>query len=292
MKKIILIFITLFMISIGYSQKVAIVGTNHVSLGAPNDGFTFVAIEDIPAGEEIYFTDNEYMAGSNAFTFNGYPIGEAVIKYVVGSGGLNKGVVVFMNEINPDVFEITCSSVDCGSATTSNGFGNGSFNLATNGDALYAYSDTDEDAVNGITQVYSVLFTGSGEFPLQNGGAIPAGVNPISDFPNAVVVNGFTDDGDYFAGPDRVEYVFDPASLRENVGRSDLENVINWLEGQNNGNLSLVPFTNIFSGVPPVITCPADITVNNDLGQCGAAVSFAANCYRHSGANHKLWCRN
>jgi len=27
---------------------------------------------------------------------------------------------------------------------------------------------------------------------------------------------------------------------------------------------------------PPVITCPADIVVNNDLGQCGAAVTFAA----------------
>ncbi|TDO25395.1 HYR domain-containing protein [Sediminibacterium goheungense] len=35
-------------------------------------------------------------------------------------------------------------------------------------------------------------------------------------------------------------------------------------------------FTVTVSGLPPVIVCPANITVSNDAGQCGAVVNFAA----------------
>ncbi|MDX1464039.1 MAG: hypothetical protein R3359_13355, partial [Marinirhabdus sp.] len=182
------------------AQKVVIVGMNHVSSGT-TDGFTFVATENIPSGEVIYFTENEYSDAANTFTFNGFPSGEAVIRYTVGASGLAPGTVVFMNETSSNTFTITCSSGDCGTAVVSTLSGNGSFNLATNGDHLYAYSDTDEDVTNGIGTIYSVMFTGSGEVPVQNGGNLPADQNPINDHPNAVVVQGFPDDGDDFVGP-------------------------------------------------------------------------------------------
>lgn len=126
MKKITLFtfILTLFIgMNSGFSQKIVIIGMNHISGSAGDDGFTFVATEDIPAGEVIYFTDNEYDDAANSFTFGIGSTGEGVIRYVVGAGGLATGVVVFMNEsLGSNTFSITCSSGDCGSYTTSTSF--------------------------------------------------------------------------------------------------------------------------------------------------------------------------
>ena len=273
MKKTTLLFIALFAlfsISESVAQKVVIVGMNHISAGAPNDGFTFVATENIPAGEVIYFTENEYNDAANAFTFNGAPTGEAVIRYVVGAGGLATGVVVFMHETSSNTFTITCSSGNCGTSTTSTSFGNGSFNLATNGDTLYAYSDTDENVTNGITEIYSVMFTGSGEAPTQNGGFIPSDQNPVNDYPNAIVIDGFNDDGDINVGPDRVEYMFSPVSLRDGVSKTAFENPSNYLQYVANQDLSIVAFTNLnLAGANPVLTVavsPTSVLENSGSG--------------------------
>jgi len=220
------------------------VGVNHLS----NDGFSFVATEDISIGEIIYFTDNQYNSGSNAFTFNGFPTGEAVVKFEVGTSGLNKGVVVFVNETSSNVLSTTCSSGDCGGAVVSTATGNGGFSIATNGEGLYAYSDDDDDVVNGINEVYSVLYTGTGILTVQNGGAIPLSENPLADFPNAIVLEGFPDDGDGYVGLDRVEYLFDPANLRDGVTRSKFKDVANWLSLEPNLELSVVAFTNMNIG--------------------------------------------
>ena len=59
------------MTQLSFSQKVVVIGMNHLSAGTSNDGFTFVATEDIPSGQTIYFTDNEYSDASNAFTYTG-----------------------------------------------------------------------------------------------------------------------------------------------------------------------------------------------------------------------------
>ena len=266
---------TLFSISSSFGQKVVIVGMNHISSGAPNDGFTFVATEPIPAGEVIYFTENEYDDAANAFTFNGAPTGEAVIRYVVGAGGLATGVVVFMHETSSNAFTITCSSGSCGTSTTSVLFGNGSFNLATNGDGLYAYSDTDENVVNGVTQIYSAMYTGSGEAPTQNGGNIPANNNPTGDYPLAVMVDGFPDDGDVFLGPQRVEYMFSPASLRDAVSQTALENPTNYLSYASNVDLSIVPFTNLnLGGANPILTVAASPTSVNENSGTGMVYTF------------------
>ncbi|MFD2724911.1 HYR domain-containing protein [Hyunsoonleella rubra] len=275
MKKIIFILLAHLTVFLGFSQKVVIVGMNHRT----TDGFSFTATLDLPAGEIVYFTDNSYASGTNAFTYGGFPSGEAVIKYEVGAGGLAKGVVVFVDETSANVLSTTCSSGDCGTATVSTATGNGSFSIATNGDGLYAYADTDEDSTNGVTDIYSVLFTGSGIAPGQNGGAIPTSEDPSADFPCAIVVDGFPDDGDLFIGLDRVEYMYDPATFRDGITKANFEDISNWLHTLPNQALSTVAFTNLDAAdtVPPVVTCPADITVNNDFEECGAVVDFMAS---------------
>ncbi|XMO88107.1 T9SS type A sorting domain-containing protein [Algibacter sp. AS12] len=264
MKKNTLFIIALLVATLCFSQKVTLVGMNHTS----TDGFSFTASENIPAGEIIYFTDNAYNSGSNAFTFNGFPSGEAVVKYTVGSGGLGMGVVVFVDEVSSNTLSTTCSSGNCGSAIVSTATGNGNFSISTNGDGLYAYSDNDENAVNGVTEVYSVLYTGSGVPPTQNGGTIPAPENPTSDFPNAIVIDGFPDDGDNFSGLDRVEYKFDPASLRDGAARADIEDVSNWIHSMPNQPLSVVAFTNVnlAANTPPTVA-ENNVTVSIEENQ-------------------------
>ena len=254
MKKNTLLFFALFLATLCYSQKVVIVGINHVSVNSNpsiNDGFSFVATENISAGEIIYFTDNEYDNTTNVFTFNGFASGEAVVIYTVGTGGLNKDVVVFLEETSLNTFTASCSSGNCGTAmVSSNPINSPSFALSTNGEALYAYADNNDDVTDGITDIYSVLYTGSGEAPSQNGGAIPAVQNPVVDFPNALVIDGFPDDNDDFVGLDRVEYMFNPATLREDVTRGDFQNIANWLDTQPNAGLSVVAFSNVDVALP------------------------------------------
>ena len=148
-----LILVTfMFITSYGFAQKVAIIGMNHVG----TDGFTFLVTQDLVDGEVIYFTENEYSDAANAFT----DLTEAVVVFTA-SGGISKGNVVFVNEISTDVFSVSCTTGSCGSAVK---LGASSFfALATDGEALYAYTDGDTDPLNGITTIYSVMYTGTTE---------------------------------------------------------------------------------------------------------------------------------
>ncbi len=272
MKKItalILVFCALFQFTESVAQKVVVIGMNHVSSGPNTDGFAFVATENIPNGEIIYFTENEYVSGTNAFD-----PGEAVIIYT--SPGLTTGDVVFIDETSTNTYSLTCNSGSgaiCGTAAHS--ATNGSFSVSTNGDGLYAYADTNDNPGDGITEIYSVLYTGSGELPTQNGGNIPAGQSPLPDYPNAIVVDGFPDDGDINVGPDRVEYMFSPASMRDGVSKTALENPINYLSYVANQALSVVPFTNLnLGGANPVATL--SVSSNMIAENSGGSITITA----------------
>ena len=264
MKKFTLLFSFLLLIVTTslFAQKVVVVGINHET----PDGFSFVATESIPVNEIIYFTDNEYSDALNAFTFNGQPTGEVVVKFTVTSA-LSSGDVVFVKETSANVLTVSGSG-GTGTATVSTLAGNAGFSLSPGGEGLYAYSDTDENSTNGISQIYSVMYTGSGEAPVQNGGNIPGDANPAGDYPNAVVVDGFPDDADDFAGILRVEYKFSPATLRNAVSKTALENPVNYLSYAVAQDLSIVPFTNLnLGGANPVLTVsasPASLNENSD----------------------------
>ena len=229
MKKITLSILLLIYSALSFSQKVAIIGMNHVGTAPPTtDGFTFVALEDIPNGEEtIYFTENEYNNTTNQFN----DIIESVVAFV--SSGITKGTVVFVNETGTDIFTTSC----CGTATKTPAINN--FALATDGEALFAYSDSDNNPANGITTIHSVMYTGTTEPLPSNGGDIPTAQNPLVDFPTAIVVDGFP-----AAQPDRTEFVT-TALARTNVTRAILENPSSYVHAQANVALSTQIFTNL-----------------------------------------------
>jgi len=52
--------------------------------------------------------------------------------------------------------------------------------------------------------------------------------------------------------------------------------VVTYVATDGSGNIASVSFNVEVVGIAPVIVIPADITVNNDLGECGAIVPFAA----------------
>src|SRR5689334_4644696 len=69
------------------------------------DWFAFVAIEGIPEGTVIYFTDNE-LATSGSTSFNGtLSGGETFFKWMAPAGGVAAGTVV--NFTNPGSYNGT-----------------------------------------------------------------------------------------------------------------------------------------------------------------------------------------
>ncbi|OSY89526.1 hypothetical protein WH52_02520 [Tenacibaculum holothuriorum] len=222
------------------AQKVAVIGLNHVS--SP-DGFTFLATENLAVNEVIYFTENEYDNVNNKFN----DLGESVVKFTVTSA-ISKGNVVYVAEtgVTTDVFTVTTSE-GAGAAIKTSGSGN--FSIATAGESLYAYTDTDDNPTNGITEIYAVLYTGTSSV---SGGNIPAIENPVPDFANAIVVHGFP-----ATAPSRVEYKTSVAD-RTNVSKAKLENINNYVYAQAHQALSTTVFTNLnLSGVNPVLTVNA-----------------------------------
>ena len=256
MKKItqkLLFLFVLFLTSISYSQKVAIIGMNH----ATTDGFTFVVTQDLTNGEVIYFTENEYNDASNAFV----DATESVVIFTATSAIL-KGNVVFVNETSTNTFTVSCTSGVCGTAVIS---GVGPFALATDGETLYAYTDSDTNPTNGITTIYSAIYTGSGEtVPVVNGGTIPVAQDPTFDYPTAIVVDGFP-----VAQPNRVEFT-PTAPARTNVTKVGLENPSNYVHAQTNAALSTIFFTNFnLLGANPTLTLtasPASVNENSGTG--------------------------
>lgn len=249
-----------------YSQKVAVIGINHVT----PDGFTFVATENIPNGEVIYFTENEYSNSTNRFIDQT----ESVVKFTATSG-LSKGTVVYVKEISSDIFTVT-SSGNTGTAVKT--AGSSFFALRTDGESFYAYGDTDEDPTNGVAEIYSALFTGEAAPYNVSGGLIPTELNPVSDFPNAIVIDGFP-----AVSPGRTEYNTSIAD-RTNVSKVMLENPANYVNAAANTDLSTTAFTNLnLSGSNPVLTIsatPVSVTENS-----GSGISYTFNLSANAASN-------
>lgn len=245
MKKITQLFLTfliIIFISESYAQKVAIIGANHLS----PDGISFVALENLPSGEVIYFTEDEYNNSTNIFSS-----GESVTKYIVGSNGLNKGDVVFLKETaTDDTLTVTCTSgSNCGTATVIQA----SFALASSGESLYAYGDSNDTPTDGVTEIYSLFYTGGSSLSLL-GGAVPSIMDPSSDFPNAIVTDGFP-----AVQPNRTEFKTSIAD-RTNVSKTILENPSSYINEQANADLSTVAFTNLnLFGSNPELTLSTNI---------------------------------
>ncbi len=207
--------------SLSTAQTVAIVGYN----GSTGDGCSIVALEDIPGNTKIYFSDKAYSDVSNAFLAD-----EGYWSYTTPAGGHAKGDVITFEETgtSTNVLAVACNTGNCGTFLNDSG---GSISLAsTTAEGVYAYADSDNDPTNGVTEVYAVLYSK---------GFIPADEDPSADYPDAVVVDGFSLLGDHR------EFM---VSLRSGaVNLDDIEDPANYTVAETEGNmpLSTVPFTNI-----------------------------------------------
>ena len=250
-QKLMFLFL-LLVVGVGYSQKVAVIGINHVG----TDGFTFVVTQDLTAGEIIYFTENEYNDAANAFDDQA----EATVAFTAGSAIL-KGNVVFVSEPTTDTFTVSCTGGGvCGTAVKvgTSGF----FALATDGETLYAYSDSDNNPANGVTTIHSVMFTGDTQPGIVNGGTIPANQNPSADYPTAIVIDGFP-----AVQPNRVEFT-PTVPARTDVSKVVLENPSNYVHAQTNQALSTIFFTNLnlVASNPVVSVTASPLSVNENSG--------------------------
>jgi hypothetical protein len=234
---------------VNVNPLVVIVGVNHGTSPDP-DGFSFAANQNLVAGTEIYFTDSPY----NNTTLNFSAI-ESITKYTVPAGGLAKGQVVYIVETGQltNAFTVSCSAgANCGTFA----FISGDFSLSSNGEDLYAYTDTDADPTNGITSIHSLFYTING--------AIPTTANPNSVYPNAVVVSGFGN-----SLPNRTEYKFAASERSATINLANIQNTANYLIAQTTQGLSVIPFA-------ALSLCPASIATNpsNSAICAGANTSF------------------
>ena len=113
----------------------------------------------------------------------------------------------------------------------------GNFDLASQGEAFSAYSDSDTDHTNGVDDIYAVMYTGTSS---SSGGNIPAIEDPSGTNIGSVVVDGFA-----AVAPNRTEYKFVAPARSLTVDQANFQNTSNWLHAQANQELSIVPFANI-----------------------------------------------
>lgn len=104
--KILTAFFTITLFLRGQEAKAQTLAKGDIAFVKVNestsDGFSFVALVTIPAGTQIYFTDNSW--GGTA----GWTSGEAHFLYTAPAGGLSPGTVVHCDETSTNnVFNVT-----------------------------------------------------------------------------------------------------------------------------------------------------------------------------------------
>ena len=224
---LVLICSLIFDTGVAQVPKVAFVGATRTG---SNDGFSFVAGENLPGGTVIYFTDEEYRDACNEFHFDNscsnVTDGQPYLIYTVKAGGLSEGDVVSIVETTDETFTATTMSGSAGSVVEGNSVQ--SYTLAAS-DVLYAFDASNpSDALNTVIEIYASIKFAAGVFDGVNNGD-----NPVGDYPNAIV---------YIIGADNGEYT---PSLRDDapVNRADLLNSANWTTSSSELTLSTDPFT-------------------------------------------------
>jgi len=68
-----------------------------------DDGFTFITLTDIPAGEVIHFTDK----GWDTLTSSWYTNTEDDLTWTSPAGGIPCGTIIEVSEYDDDAFDVT-----------------------------------------------------------------------------------------------------------------------------------------------------------------------------------------
>lgn len=178
------------------------------------DGVAFAALEDVPAGTIIYFTDNEWDGSS----FN---TGETYWQWSSGST-LTAGSVVIIEGIDQGTLNgsspnPTASVGSCSWSTTSSPDNNSG--LSASGEAVYMYLAA---SYNMPTTFISAIATGNFNPSLGEltGTGLTEGVNAIQVLGNSDVIIFYTD----VFGADCVETIATEGNWMEDNGSGDQSN--------------------------------------------------------------------
>ena len=161
---------------------IAFVGMN--TAGGPDDWLAFVALNNIAAGEVIYFSDNE-LTSASATSFN---TGESYTKWTAPAGGVAAGTVVKLT--NWDLVASVGTSIIASVGTAAPVTFTGSTNrgLSTTADSVYAYTATGDSTAN--TPVTHLAYINLGAGTTSNGagtgtdGFAPASLGANYQFSN------------------------------------------------------------------------------------------------------------
>jgi gliding motility-associated-like protein len=221
-----------------------------------------------------------------------FPIGESFLDFQTTDAAGNNGfcrIVVIVNDITPP--EITCpddivvdvfNSCDtiinyiapvgsdaCGPATTNQIGGIGSGGVFPFGTTTETYQVTDQD---GNTASCSFNIT-------VNDGAAPEIVNCPADI-NQVAPVGTCEDVVTFTAPTAIDNC-PGVSITQTAGPASGsifpvgETAIEYTATDGSGNTATCSFSVFLTeNTDPEITCPADISVAADAGECGAIVTY------------------
>lgn len=203
-----------------FAQSVALTG---LRTDDP-DGFSFVVLRDLSAGEVIYFTDNAYQPATNDFT-----TGESVWTYTVPTGGHATGVVVLFSVVGGTT-TVSVGSGNVGTVSPTTGM-----NLDATGDGIYAFSASNpSDPLASYTEIFSFLRGGSDLVQAENPGNDP-------DCLCSAEFAGFQSKND------NVQYT----GSKDNVTLTIFTDASNWTMANSpavNNPLSTVGFTNLQFG--------------------------------------------
>ncbi len=158
MRKILLVLFFLSSWAVSYAQltqgSIAFVGINTAG-GVDNDWVAFVALVDIPAGTDIYFSDNE-LSTSAATAFN---TGESYTKWTSPAGGVAAGTVVKITNLDAGV--LTANGIGTAAVVIFAGSANRGFSQTT--DSFYAYLAASDATVDTPTTHLARINIGNAE---------------------------------------------------------------------------------------------------------------------------------
>ena len=187
--------------------SIAFVGIN--TSGAA-DWFAFVAIDAIPAGQVIYFTDNE-LTTSSSTSFN---TGESYIKWGAPVGGVAAGTVVNVSNIAGPTVSVGSASYVTFAGSANSGFSNGQ-------ESIYAYLAATDATADTPTAFLSLINIGSCPDPV-----------PTALASNQSIRFNTTNDAAYYSGPHTGQSSF--AGYLDQISNPD-----NWTQAGGTANSAL-----------------------------------------------------
>lgn len=127
-----------------HSANAAVSSNDLAIIGADltGDYFAWIALNDIPAGEVLYFTDTSY-TGSDFINPR-----EGILQYTVQAGGLSAGSITYIDLGG----SLPAGYADPGATAYSTGF----LNFSTSGDQLLIFQDNDPSDTIGFTPLWAV----------------------------------------------------------------------------------------------------------------------------------------